>query len=101
VQEIQHLKSVHDVFGADGRFVMIGLSLDAQESAVRRFVDKAKIAWPQGFLGDWSQATLPGVYGVKGIPSVWLIGPDGRVIAKNLRGEQVKLAVGNALAAGK
>ena len=42
--------------------------------------------WHQGFLGDWQEAKLPGAFGVQGIPSMMLIGPDGKVIAMDLRG---------------
>jgi hypothetical protein len=34
---------------------------------------------------------------VRGIPSIWLIGPDGKVIAKDLRGAQIKTTVATAL----
>ena len=36
-------------------------------------------------------------YGVQGIPSIWLIGPDGKVIAKELRGERIKMEIAKAL----
>jgi hypothetical protein len=36
-------------------------------------------------------------YGVHGIPSLWLIGPDGKVVAKDLRGEGIKAAVAAAM----
>jgi hypothetical protein len=26
---------------------------------------------------------------VAGVPSVWLIGPDGKIVAKNLQGEAI------------
>jgi hypothetical protein len=33
------------------------------------------------------------LYGVRGIPSIWLIGPDGRILAKDLRGEAIQTTV--------
>jgi hypothetical protein len=53
--------------------------------------------WIQGFLGEWTDGKLPDEYGVRGIPSIWLIGPDGEVIAKDLRGAQIKTTVATAL----
>jgi hypothetical protein len=35
---------------------------------------------------------------VEGIPSIFLIGPDGKIIAKDLRGENIKATVQAALA---
>lgn len=52
----------------------------------------------QGFLGDWSKATLPDQYGVRGIPEIFLIGPDGKIAARDLRCENIKPAVSKALA---
>jgi hypothetical protein len=48
-------------------------------------------------LASWDRAKLPDEYGVRGIPSIWLIGPDGTVIAKYLRGGQIKSTVATAL----
>jgi hypothetical protein len=50
-----------------------------------------------GFPAGWLQTELPGSYAVRGIRAVFLIGPDGRVLAKNLSGEGIKLAVAKAL----
>ena len=36
-------------------------------------------------------------YKVRAIPATFLIGPDGRVLAKNLRGPELKRAVAEAL----
>jgi hypothetical protein len=46
---------------------------------------------------DWSKTDLPSRYGVDGIPSIFLIGPDGKIIAKDLRGENTRVAVEKAL----
>jgi hypothetical protein len=59
------------------------------------------VSWQgmQGFLGDWSKDTVTRDYAVLGILGIFLIGPDGKIIAQNLRGEEIKSAVGAALAA--
>jgi hypothetical protein len=46
--------------------------------------------------GEWDAQVVKD-YAVHGIPSIWLIGPDGKVIAKDLRGPAIKTAVANAL----
>jgi RNA polymerase sigma factor (sigma-70 family) len=95
--ETPHLKATFEAFGKDKHFAMIGLSLDASKDDPRQYATKHGLGWTQGFLGDWSQAKLPETYGVQGIPSIWLIGPDGRVVAKDLRGAQIQAAVAKAL----
>jgi RNA polymerase sigma factor (sigma-70 family) len=98
-EETPHLKAVFDAFGGDKHFVMIGLSLDQDAEAPRRYLAQQKLSWLQGFLGDWQEAKLPAAYGVQGIPSIVLIGPSGTIIATDLRGAAIKEAVAEALRA--
>jgi len=100
VAETPHLKSTFDAFGKDERFAMISLSLDNTSEAPKKFADDHGLAWTQGFLSrsSWqSSDSVAQKYGVLGIPSIFLIGPDGKVMASNLRGERIKTAVAAAL----
>jgi peroxiredoxin len=97
VGETPHLKATYDAFGTNNDFVMIGLSLDENASAPRDYARRNAIQWIQGFLGAWSKATVPNLYGVQGIPSIFLIGPDGRIVDRDLRGEEIRAAVARAL----
>jgi hypothetical protein len=76
---------------------MVGLSLDKSKDAPRSYVEKNGLRWTQGFLGDWAKTKVPEDYGVSGIPAIWLIGPDGRIVAKDLRGKGIKKAVAKVL----
>jgi hypothetical protein len=76
---------------------MVSLSLDPEVAAPRKFAAKNAIGWTQGFLGDWSKSDVPEHFGVEGIPAIFLIGPDGKIIARDLRGEAIKTAVAKAL----
>ena len=97
VSETPNLKATYDAFGKDEHFVMISLSLDAEREAPKKFARNQGTAWIQGFLGDWSQDKVTPNYGVYGIPAIFLIGPDGKVLATDLRGPKIKAAVATAL----
>jgi thiol-disulfide isomerase/thioredoxin len=97
VAEIPHLKGVYEAFGKDERFVMIGLSLDEEIEAPRRFVKDRDIPWVQVFLGGGAESSVARHYGVESIPATFLIGPDGKVIARDVRGEKLKEVVSQAL----
>jgi peroxiredoxin len=97
VAELPQLKETYESFRSDDRFVMLGLSLDASTNAPMEFAQTNEVKWTQGFLGDWSKTSIPNDYGVEGIPSLFLIGPDGNIFAKDLRGSSVKSAVARAL----
>ena len=97
VAETPNMKATYDAFGQDPKFVMISLSLDSKASTPQKFVQDKDIHWVQGFLGDWSKDTVTKDYAVFGIPSIFLIGPDGKIVAQNLRGEGIKAAVDRTL----
>jgi peroxiredoxin len=98
VAETPHLKATYDAFKGNPRFAMLGLSLDPDIKTPREYAAKNQLGWMMGFLGDWSKTDLPAKYGVEGIPSIFLIGPDGKIIARDLRGEIVKTTVAANLA---
>ncbi|MDB6040291.1 MAG: polymerase sigma factor, sigma-70 family, partial [Verrucomicrobiales bacterium] len=97
VAETPDLKETFDSFKENKAFAMVGLSLDPDADAPRKYAAKNQLGWIQGFLGDWSKTDLPSRYGVEGIPSIFLIGPDGKIIASGLRGPAIKSAVEAAL----
>ncbi|MGP8200767.1 MAG: carboxypeptidase regulatory-like domain-containing protein [Limisphaerales bacterium] len=97
VAETPNMKATYNAFGKDPQFVMISLSLDHTISAPQKFVQDRDIQWLQGYLGEWTKDTVTRDYAVFGIPSIFLIGSDGKIIAQNLRGEAIKDAVALAL----
>ena len=98
VAETPYLKAAYDAYGSDPRLVMISLSLDSIKGLPRKFAQTHDIKWQQAFLGDWASDKVTKDYCVEGIPSIFLIGPDGKIIAQELRGIDIKSAVGSALA---
>ena len=97
VAETPNLKATWDEFKNDPRFAMVGLSLDPNVTAPRKYAQKNDLGWTHGFLGDWSATDIPAQFGVQGIPAIFLIGPDGKIIETGLRGDAIKQAVARAL----
>jgi peroxiredoxin len=95
--ETPHLKSVYVSYGKNPNFAMLGLSLDKAVEEPKAYAKTEGIAWQQGFLGDWSKATLPARYGVEGIPAIFLVDPAGKIVVMDLRGAEIAKAVGEAL----
>jgi beta-lactamase regulating signal transducer with metallopeptidase domain/thiol-disulfide isomerase/thioredoxin len=96
--ETPHLKAVFKAFGKDEHFVMLGLSVDASVEPLKQYVAENGLGWTQAFLGRGPSEHGTVDFGVHGIPSIWLIGTDGKVVAKGLRGDAIKAAVADALA---
>lgn len=98
IGEMPHMKALYAEHGDNPKFAMVGLSLDHEKSALEKYVKKEELGWIQGYLGKWSESDVPDNFGVRGIPSVFLIGPDGTIVEKKLRGERTADAVAKALA---
>lgn len=62
----------------------------------RTYADKNGMVWNQVFQPGQGQAPIVQAFNPS-ISSAWLIGPDGVVIAENLRGDAIKDAVAKAL----
>jgi hypothetical protein len=87
-----------DLQAAHGQdFGIIGVALDEDEAAIREFLDAHGLKWPQIFFADPSKRgwrnTVAEFYGIKSVPSLWLVGPDGKVRSTNLSAESARQAV--------
>jgi len=102
-EETLLMKSVQQQFAGKTNLVFVVLSLDDQAEKPAEFLKNAGIERIEGFLGNWNRDIYrkgpTRLYGVNAIPSIWLIGPDGRVLAKDLRGTAVSQAIEKALGA--
>lgn len=71
-------------------FEVIGVSLDKDEDALKRFVKENKMIWPQFFDGQGWRNALATKYGIQSIPATFLIDGDGKIVAKDLRGRALE-----------
>ena len=96
--EMPAIKDIQKTFGGDTRFQLIGLSCDQTAEAAEAYIKQNGLIWTHGFAGNLlAGASAGNVYKVRAIPATFLIGPDGRILAKNLRGSELKEAVRKAL----
>lgn len=73
----------------DKNFTILGISLDnpGKKDAWLAAIEKDQLNWTQlSDLNGWSNAVAK-QYGIRSIPQNFLIDPNGKIIAKNLRGE--------------
>ena len=81
-QAMPHMKQLHEKYkGKD--VVIVGISLDDNRAALEKYIKDTGILWVITYTGKrWSDPTVQ-EYGVDGIPAVWVIGKDGKVISTN------------------
>ena len=101
MDDFPYLKDIDQSYGQDGRLVIVGLDIEMSPDLVReipKVAAKNNLPWPQGVLGeDWRDGASSITYGLESIPNVMLIGPDGKVVARDLHGDDIKTAVASAL----
>ncbi len=95
--ETPNLLPLYEEFGDDPRFEIIGLSLDDEPGAPKRYVEEKGMNWVHGFLGNWMQTDVPNKFKVGGIPAIMLIDPEGKLVAVELRGRAIRDAIEKAL----
>ncbi|RYX82964.1 TlpA family protein disulfide reductase [bacterium] len=98
VASLPELKGAYDKYHAQGLEV-VGISLDEDKNALTSFIKTRKMPWAQIYDGKGWKSAVPGVYGVKAIPFMLIIGKDGKIASVNPRGK-IDDAVKAALAAG-
>jgi Carboxypeptidase regulatory-like domain len=92
------VKATWDAFGRDPRLVIIGLNQDAAPEVLRRYLARGGLDWEQRYIGSSDDPNpIAAAFGVRFPGGVFLIGPDGRIVAKDLQGEAIKQAVAKAL----
>lgn len=95
--EMPHLKALYAERKNDPRFAMISLGLDKDLDKQEATIKQNGMAWTQGILGNWSTDRISLQYGVKSIPAMFLIGPDGRIIEMSASGKAMRESVARAL----
>ncbi len=77
------LKKIYENYGSKG-LQIVGVAVWDKWDDHLQAVSKDALPWPQIFN---EKATEP--YGITGIPQIMLIGPDGKIVARDLHGEEM------------
>ena len=74
----------------DKGFDVLGVSLDDKKNLWQKAIEKDGLTWTHvSDLKGWKNDAAV-LYGVKLVPTNYLIGPDGKIVAKNLREEALQ-----------
>ena len=86
VAELPNVKRAYDKLHPKG-FEIVGISLDSKESALRRFVKKEEMPWPQYFDGKGWKNSISTAHGIRSIPAMWLVDKEGNLADLNARAD--------------
>jgi peroxiredoxin len=97
-QENPNVVKVYEKFKGKN-FTVLGVSLDnaGQKAAWLQAIKDDGLSWTQvsDLKGAGNEAAL--LYNVKTIPGNFLVGPDGKILAKNLRGSELENKIAELL----
>ena len=91
-REIAHLKKVRDTYTDKGLVILGTVVWDEMEDHLKA-MKELEITWPQIF--NKTEATE--LYGISGIPQIILFDPAGKIVARDLRGEEINKLLDKAL----
>ena len=91
-REIAHLKKVRDAYTDKGLVILGTVVWDEMEDHLKA-MKELEITWPQIF--NKTEATE--LYGISGIPQIILFDPAGKIVARDLRGEEINKLLDKAL----
>ena len=92
--EIPNLLAINKEFGGEN-FEVIGVNVWDNEQKFQESLKSEGINYAQIYVPQTENVTE--LYGIEGIPQIMLIGPDGTILKRDLRGEGIKEAVKEAL----
>lgn len=72
---------------------IVGVSLDRDAAKWKQAIAKDKLSWIQvSHLKHWEEP-IAAQYGVQEIPSTFILDATGKVVAQNLKGEELRAKI--------
>ena len=89
MQEVPHLKKAYEAYKGKG-FEIYGVSLDKDLTKWRKVVEDKGLNWINVAKEKGGGFDPTAIYNISSIPSNFLISPEGKIVAKDLRGEHLE-----------
>lgn len=80
---------MYDIYHPKG-FEILGVSLDRKRESWLQAIADDSLTWTQVSDLKYFESEAAKIYNINSIPATYLIGPDGKIVAKNLRGEALE-----------
>ena len=80
IEEMPSMQRLYDELGGDG-FEIVAVNMQEDSGTVQSFIDEHGFSFP--ILLDRSGQTAR-QYGVRGIPTSYIVGPQGRILARKV-----------------
>lgn len=91
MREMPVLKEIYNEFAPKG-LKMLGVAVWDKPADTEAAIERLQLPWE--VIID-AQAVPTDIYGITGIPSLIVFGPDGTIISRDLRGQELKNFIAN------
>ena len=92
IMEFPYIRKVYDTFSSD-QLIIIGVVEDDYNRKIKQFMTDKQVFWPT-MVKSYSTTYAKG-YNIPSWPTSFLIGPDGKIITTNLRGNDLFIYLEN------
>jgi thiol-disulfide isomerase/thioredoxin len=96
-EEVPNVVAAYQKYHDKG-FEILGISLDQDKDALLAFTKEHGMVWPQYFDGKGWDNDISKGFGIEEVPTMWLVGKDGKLITTDAR-EDLAGQVDKALSA--
>ena len=88
LQSLPHMKQVYTMYKDKG-VEIVGISFDraGKKKMLADFVKKHQLSWIHTYSGKYWDDPTGRKYGITGIPAIWVIGKDGKIVSNNARSD--------------
>ena len=90
--EIPNIAAVYDKYAGED-FDVLSIAVWDTPDETFDAADSHGVIWNQMVIVPEDRSVPTDVYGIKGIPQIMLFGPDGRIVARGLRGENIEKTI--------
>lgn len=91
-KEFPHLKSLYNEYKSKN-FEILAVSIDKSRMDWLTAINNEKLSWTNLWDKGGFSAELYQIFGLKGIPDNFLLDKEGKIVARNLRGSELKIAL--------
>ena len=88
--ELASIDKLYEKYKGEVDFYIV---TNEEREPVEEFMAENKILWKQYFDGKSWGNEIAAEYGIKGIPATFLIGKEGKIVATDLRGPELEIAI--------
>ncbi|MEQ1860152.1 MAG: TlpA disulfide reductase family protein [Chthoniobacteraceae bacterium] len=86
IAELPHVIETYGKYHDKG-FEIIGISFDSDRAALVRMTAAKQMSWPQFFDGKGWKNAFGTRFGIRAIPTMWLVNKQGKLVSVNARAD--------------